>query len=447
MARIGSNFAALGLCMLSWLVLASIKPGAAASADGDISADDPKDFIMSFDVDGDDKLSVKEYAALLSTLRDGDDGSDENEDEKTAAAAFQVHDTSGDGKLDFDEIVAMLSQNIDRTPPACQAPSEEAAESEDEPDLSDLSDLSDLPEDEPGLSDIPPEYFKKDFKAPPDPDWGEDEQENGGGDAVEFAMRFDKNKDGLLSLGEFLIMMEEEGGDSDDELIQFFRQGDLDKDRKLNAPEINTLFYNPHQRGQMAEELAAGGASKQARAQGGASFGTDDPRGSAAGHKPPLSALDSRRLYQIVQGGDLAELEEALAVVYSPDGGAEDGECTPLHLALSMFDAWNHQRHLLPHGNSNYTAAAILLVEHGADLRAECEGRTALQWAVQCRNQPLATRILRELKSKIDAGTLAASELDALSLPSDYAPGGGTALHAACYIHGLAIGVSKILVG
>eukprot|EP00961_Rhodomonas_salina_P249114 3366925-Rhodomonas_salina.3 len=37
-------------------------------------------------------------------------------------------------------------------------------------------------------------------------------------------MRFDKNKDGLLSLGEFLIMMEEEGGDSDDELIQFFRQ-------------------------------------------------------------------------------------------------------------------------------------------------------------------------------------------------------------------------------
>lgn len=71
----------------------------------------------------------------------------------------------------------------------------------------------------------------------------------------------------------------------------------------------------------MAEELAAGGASKQARAQGGASFGTDDPRGRAAGHKPPLSALDSRRLYQIVQAGDLAELEEALAVVYSPDGG------------------------------------------------------------------------------------------------------------------------------
>eukprot|EP00286_Rhodomonas_abbreviata_P018419 CAMPEP_0181293748 /NCGR_PEP_ID=MMETSP1101-20121128/3227_1 /TAXON_ID=46948 /ORGANISM="Rhodomonas abbreviata, Strain Caron Lab Isolate" /LENGTH=380 /DNA_ID=CAMNT_0023398349 /DNA_START=132 /DNA_END=1270 /DNA_ORIENTATION=+ len=350
--------------------------GGSIDEEGGITADDPEVFILSFDKNGDQKLNLEEYSSMIASLNQDDD--------YPAEEAFWYIDTTGDELLDFDEIVAWLLPPLEGGTPACAADaakeSEQPAKEErkkkqrkmDESEAK-LHAEKEKRRNDPAFADVPPEY------------WGDgDEETHDHGDPTAFAMTFDNDGDGFVSFEEFQEMM---GDDSDSsEVEQFFEQGDSDKNGKLDEAEIFRVFFGATP---MQQERSRPGEAESPPIEH-----------HQAQNVPDSTAVDSKVLYKHATSGDPVAMEQALKSVYSVDGGAEEGECTPLHVALSHFDVWNHNRHLEFNNRRNYTAVALLLVEGGADLTLECEGQTPLLAAVQVRNSPVALAIIHALHTR-----------------------------------------------
>ena len=151
-------------------------------------------------------------------------------------------------------------------------------------------------------------------------------------------------------------------------------------------------------------------------------------------------------LFALLRAGDEKEVALWLQRHKLPDGGVNDGTCSPLHVSLERFDKAVQHLHLGAI-QGNYSAVALVLIDKGADLRHECEGISPLIRAVFARCLPVVRRILGLYADKVAARQIPKYDITVhfKGERNDLSPGGGTALHAAAYLHPVAIGVSKIL--
>jgi len=96
---------------------------------------------------------------------------------------------------------------------------------------------------------------------------------------------------------------------------------------------------------------------------------------------------------------------------------------------------------------TDFVNKALLLIEHGADLRHGCFGSFSLTMAVQTRNIRVTKKILELLSMGSSNGRVDVGTVDWHGPRHDLQPGGGTSLHGAVSTNAFTIGVSKILVG
>ena len=200
---------------------------------------------------------------------------------------------------------------------------------------------------------------------------------------------FDTDHDGVISIREFKGGMSDDdmGEDSENDSEVFFERSDVDRNGILSVQELLFAFYDEgfasHEEPKFQNAKASGPRSIQYHS---------NPNFPSA---PIGSETHPYFLYDVIKSGNYSKLEEQLPRFYSPDASAQEGQCTPLHVALMQFDFWNHHAHLSDADPPReYERMALLLIEKGADLRHVCEGRTALHLAVQCRSSAAVEAIL-----------------------------------------------------
>jgi len=397
--------------------------------DGDVDA-----MFASNDADGDGALSLEEYGRMLSVLEaDADADAGAHGEPSQWEGFFRRADTSGDGRLSHAEFASALFHNLGRgnAPPACSAAAANSVGAVD---------------GGAGAAGGPSAHA--DTEPTGSASAGHGNANNG--DATDFAMAFDANQDGVLDLEEFRELMSGEGldgGEDDeeiDEVAEVFAKWDFDADKSLNAgelkhglnlaagivPDVPEEFYKakrPDEYGRVVDP-----ETMKTLTEDGASA-------NALGANPD-------ELFALVRAGDEKEVALWLQRHNLPDGGVNDGTCSPLHLSLERFDKAVQHLHLGA-SQGNYSAVALVLIDKGADLRHECEGISPLIRAVFARCLPVVRRILGLYADKVAARQIPKYDLMVHfhGERNDMSPGGGTALHAAAYLHPVAIGVSKIL--
>jgi hypothetical protein len=403
---------------------------AAEGGDGDVDA-----LFASNDADGDGALSLEEYGRMFSVLEaDADAGAGAHgEPSQEWEGFFRRADTSGDGRLSHAEWTSALFHSLgrDNTPPACSAAAANSVGAV---------------EGGAGAAGGP----SAQADTGPTGSAGAGHGNANNGDVKEFAMAFDANRDGALDLEEFRELMSGEGldgGEDDeeiDEVAEVFAKWDFDADKSLNAgelkhglnlaagivPDIPEEFYNvkrPDEYGRVIDPETM------------KTLTDDEASATDLGANPD-------ELFALVRAGDEKEVALWLQRHKLPDGGVNDGTCSPLHVSLERFDKAVQHLHLGAI-QGNYSAVALVLIDKGADLRHEYEGISPLIRAVFARCLPVVRRILGLYADKVAARQIPKYDITVhfKGERNDLSPGGGTALHAAAYLHPVAIGVSKIL--
>jgi hypothetical protein len=185
-----------------------------------------------------------------------------------------------------------------------------------------------------------------------------------------------------------------DGGEDDeeiDEVAEVFAKWDFDADKSLNAgelkhglnlaagivPDVPEEFYNvkrPDEYGRVIDPETM------------KTLTDDEASATDLGANPD-------ELFALVRAGDEKEVALWLQRHNLPDGGVNDGTCSPLHVSLERFDKAVQHLHLGAI-QGNYSAVALVLIDKGADLRHECEGISPLIRAVFARCLPVVRRIL-----------------------------------------------------
>ena len=417
----------VALAVACMLCIACVRGAAGAAPAGEREDGDLDAMFASHDGDGDGALSMDEYGQMLSILEGGAEAGAGAHDEEGWVGFFRRADTSGDGRLSHAEWMSALFHSLagKDAPGVPSCPAADAAAPAGSASARDGAGTA-------GSSE------------------GARRGDARSGDAADFAMAFDANQDGVLDLAEFRELMsgeDQDVGEEDeeiDEVAEVFAKWDVSMDNRLSTtelqhglnlaagivPDIPDDFYNaqlPDEFGRVVDPQTM--QTLEGDGAGGANAGAD-----------------ARELFALVRAGD----EKAVALWLQrhdlPDGGVNDGTCSPLHVALGRFDQAVQHLHL---GASpgNHSAVALVLIDKGADLRHECEGVSPLLRAVLVRCLPVVRRILGTYADKVAAHQIPAHDMMVhyVGERHDLSPGGGTALHAAAYLHPVAIGVSKIL--
>eukprot|EP00960_Hanusia_phi_P073226 767962-Hanusia_phi.AAC.3 len=152
--------------------------------------DDPEADFKKFDGNGDGTLSMEEYEKMLRSQVADDDG------DESWKGFFVRSDTSGDGRLDFQEFSSAMISLMEQGS-SCGA-QETGGRGEEE---------------------------------------RREEAVSESDESVRYALQFDEDGNGKISFSEFKALMMEEG-DTDDELMQAFSAWDKDKDGQLDFSEL-----------------------------------------------------------------------------------------------------------------------------------------------------------------------------------------------------------------
>ena len=226
-----------------------------------------------------------------------------------------------------------------------------------------------------------------------------------GDDAALIFDEFDEDQDSIVSKGEFVKAMQgtedysSEDHDSDVEI--FFRKSDLDRDGHLSREEMIKAFYLNGDSIQSLESSIESKSKSTAVSKSPSKHRVFQPMSliPTKSNARYVDIIDEKphptKLYDIICTGNFTLLKFSLSKFYSPDAGAHEGMCSPLHVALKLHDQWNLVSHLsseMP--PREYENMALLLIEHGADLLLRCEGRTALHLAVQFRSHRAVDAII-----------------------------------------------------
>lgn len=190
------------------------------------------------------------------------------------------------------------------------------------------------------------------------------EEEN----VLDFYKKYDSDGDLHLDLGEFAAS----GGKvvADENLESWFREHDVDKDGLLSMGEIASGIFLGFQAADPEEEMARiknyGGLppgfqahpppGREQQGDGEEEEEEEEDKREGEGWKaegkngrgmtaPPGPAM--RSLFDIVRDGTVSELKAAIEKTSSVDLQLNDGECTPLHQALELFDGWQMHSHMM----------------------------------------------------------------------------------------------------
>ena len=168
--------------------------------------------------------------------------------------------------------------------------------------------------------------------------------EEGDEDPADFAMAFDKNRDGVLDLEEFREVMSTEGMDTEeeddeeiDEVAEVFAKWDVTMDARLSPEELR---HGLNLAAGIVPEIPAEFYKKETPDEFGRVVPPDVMAALQEGHDMVAGGgADPGELFALVRAGDAmatrAWLDENNNMV---DGSASDGTCSPLHVALQMFD-------------------------------------------------------------------------------------------------------------
>ena len=418
------------------LVLACAGLGATVlSADVVVEeADDPEVYFARFDVNGNGRLDLAEYGQMYMHNEGDGEATDADEAWKTY---FEAADASGDGELTYDEwwkaMLYAMGQQDYQDAASCPGAAEGKA------GLDGTAARS-------GAGRAAPSEGAANGASGREAGHGSREDQ----DAVMFARAFDADGDGSLDLTEFRELMSGDGldgGEEDeevDEVAEVFEKWDATMDGRLSAeelahglslaaghvPDIPTEFY---------KKLPTDDFGRVVDPDTMKLLQEDDREHEADGANPA-------ELFAMVRAGDVQQVAHWLDIYNLPDGGVNDGTCSPLHVALQQFDKAVNHLHLGP-SPGNLTAVAVLLIERGADLRHECDEVYPLMRAVLVRCLPVVRTILSIYTAKVAAEEIPRHDtlVQFEGGRNDLSPGGGGVLHAAAYLHPVAIAVSKIL--
>jgi Ca2+-binding EF-hand superfamily protein len=424
--------------------------------------DDPSAIFHRFDANRDAMLDTDEYGRMVrGQLRQVDAATGgvhigPDDGAQQWRGFFKRADTSSDGKLTFDEwsdaMLTALTTGRRVVAPACAAktmpeqdgiaPPNSVAPTEKEGEKRKQTETDGEKERE-GASERAEDIGIADSSGAP--------EEATSDDSALFAMSFDTNSDGFLDISEFRELMSGDGIDGVeedeeiDEVAEVFSKWDVLPDKKLSVeelthglniaagimPTIPDEFYN-------VKPIDKYGRVVEPSVMKVLEEGVMRDLG-----------VDAEELFTLVRRGDARGVAAWLDHNKLPDGGVNDGSCSPLHIALQVFDKHVQAQHYeqVSLDAANFTQVALLLIRNGADLRHECEEVNPLLRAVQVRCLPVVTAILQVYHDKVAAQAIPAYDtmVQFVGQRHDLSPGGGTALHAAAYLHPVAICVSKIL--
>jgi hypothetical protein len=189
--------------------------------------------------------------------------------------------------------------------------------------------------------------------------WTSKEQEG----VLNYYKKFDTDGNLHIDLGEFAAS----GGKvvADANLEGWFRDHDVDKDGLLSMGEIASGLFKNFEASDPEEELARirkyGGTppnfqappqSRQEQENGEEDDDEEEDKGGKGerGNRKGRSESTGKRmrsLFDIVRDGTVSELRGAIDRISSVDLQLNDGDCTPLHQALELFDGWLMHSHMM----------------------------------------------------------------------------------------------------
>ncbi|EKX43396.1 hypothetical protein GUITHDRAFT_140454 [Guillardia theta CCMP2712] len=364
-------------------------------------------------------LFVTSLSFASALAREGDQGLPGASDD--AEVDFIKFDEDGDGALNMKEYERMLSENRDRTGGDEGWKSffvKSDTSGDGRLDFQEFSTAM-IGLMEQGGSCGAQEGGQDGEKGERDGGEGKDGAYSDADEPARYALQYDKDGDGKIGFSEFKELMMEDG-DTEEEMERGFTAWDKDHDGKLDFSELLL------------------GLTGQ---------GQEPSRDVSDAQEQPADLLPPRELYELARQGRVDRLKYVIDHSYSVDGSAQEGYCTPLHIALIQFETWNFGNHLNLRENRNFAEVARILIAEGADLFHACDGLTALHYATISRCMPAIKEIIKSFRSRFGEAKLDDILLDGTTARNPHAPGGGSILHYATNLHNWYIGLSKIITG
>jgi len=155
---------------------------------------------------------------------------------------------------------------------------------------------------------------------------------------LDYFKKFDKDGDLHLDLSEFRKSGGEGDGEAGAESEAWFKRHDVDKDGLLSMGELASSLFGGVEVNALEDQeyLSNYGGMPEELMEGGQPTWEEEEMEDGVRYD----------VFSVVRDGTVEELKDVLGRVSSPDMQMNDGDCTPLHMALDMWDGWNMHSHM-----------------------------------------------------------------------------------------------------